>query len=106
MCVSFPPLLLLLSLGYRTLLWVFGHVPGSLIEAAKRERERERGVEKALTTAVAVVQNRIGRVAHTQTHTHTLVYFIMMDGYDCTRCACVCVYEFQLKSRCAAPARI
>lgn len=48
-------------------------------------------MEKALTTAVAVVQNRIGRVAHTNTHTHTVVYFIMMDGYDCTQCACVCV---------------
>lgn len=48
-------------------------------------------MEKALTTAVAVVQNRIGRVAHTHTNTHTKVYFIMMDGYDCTQCACVCV---------------
>lgn len=74
MCVSFPLLLLLLSLGYRTLLWVFGQVPGSLIEAAKREGERGRGVEKALTTAVAVVQNRIGRVAHTQTHTHSGIF--------------------------------
>lgn len=27
-------------LGYRTLLWVFGHVPGSLIEAAEREVEQ------------------------------------------------------------------
>lgn len=90
MCVSFLLLLMLFGLpytfvGFRTRPWQFNW--GSW----EREREAEQGAgeEKALTTAVAVVQNRIGRVAHT--HTHTVVYFIMMDGYDCTQCACMSV---------------
>lgn len=80
------------SLGYRTLLWVFGHVPGSLIEAAKRVRgrERERGGKGTDNCCCCCPKPDWARRTHT--NTHTVVYFIMMDGYDCTQCACVCVY--------------
>lgn len=88
MCVSFLLLLMLFGLpytfvGFRTRPWQFNW-------GSWERQSRGAGRKRHWQLLLLLSKTGLG-ASHTHTDTHTVVYFIMMDGYDCTQCACVSV---------------